>query len=115
MDAFLLLLRWFHFLFGITWIGILYYFNFVQVPFFAETEPAVRSGAIQKLVPRALWWFRWGAMGTVIVGIIYLLIWFRGTFPRFRYDQLMNIGWKVMIPIGMGAVMVNALLGMTRS
>jgi len=44
--------------------------------------------------------------------IIYLLIWFRGTFPRFRYDQLMNIGWKYMIPIGMGAVMVNALLGM---
>jgi NADH-quinone oxidoreductase subunit H len=44
--------------------------------------------------------------------VIYLLIWFRGTFPRFRYDQLMNIGWKYMIPIGMGAVMVNALLGM---
>ena len=44
--------------------------------------------------------------------IIYLLIWFRGTFPRFRYDQLMNIGWKVMIPIGMGAILVNALLGM---
>src|SRR5579883_993571 len=75
MDAFYLLLRWFHFLFGITWIGILYYFNFVQTPFFAETEPAVRSGAVQKLVPRALWWFRWGAMGTVIVGIIYLLLW----------------------------------------
>jgi uncharacterized membrane protein len=70
-----MLLRWFHFLFGITWIGILYYFNFVQVPFFAETDPAVRSGAVQKLVPRALWWFRWGAMGTVIVGFLYLLIW----------------------------------------
>jgi len=44
--------------------------------------------------------------------IVYLLIWFRGTFPRFRYDQLMNIGWKYMIPIGMGSLMVNALLGM---
>jgi len=44
--------------------------------------------------------------------IVYLMIWFRGTFPRYRYDQLMNIGWKVMIPIGMGAVMVNAALGM---
>ena len=44
--------------------------------------------------------------------IIYLLIWFRGTFPRFRYDQLMNIGWKIMIPVGMGAILVNALLGM---
>src|SRR2546425_1524005 len=47
--------------------------------------------------------------------IIYLLIWFRGTFPRFRYDQLMIIGWKYMIPIGMGALMVNALLGMPRA
>src|SRR5436190_476371 len=45
---------------------------------------------------------------------IYLLIWFRGTFPRYRYDQLMNIGWKVAIPVGMGAVVVNALLGMIR-
>ena len=45
--------------------------------------------------------------------IIYLLIWFRGTFPRYRYDQLMNIGWKVAIPIGMAAVLINAILGMT--
>lgn len=44
--------------------------------------------------------------------IIYLMIWFRGTFPRFRYDQLMNIGWKIAIPVGMGAVVVNAVLGM---
>src|SRR5437763_16645757 len=44
--------------------------------------------------------------------IVYLMIWFRGTFPRYRYDQLMNIGWKVMIPIGMAAVLVNAALGM---
>jgi NADH-quinone oxidoreductase subunit H len=46
--------------------------------------------------------------------VIYLLIWFRGTFPRFRYDQLMNIGWKILIPVGMGAVLVNAVLGMAR-
>jgi NADH-quinone oxidoreductase subunit H len=45
--------------------------------------------------------------------ILYTLIWFRGTFPRFRYDQLMNIGWKIAIPVGMAAVMINALLGMT--
>jgi NADH-quinone oxidoreductase subunit H len=44
--------------------------------------------------------------------IIYLMIWFRGTFPRFRYDQLMNIGWKMAIPVGMAAVVVNAVLGM---
>lgn len=46
---------------------------------------------------------------------IYTLIWVRGTFPRFRYDQLMNIGWKVMIPISLGAIFVNALIGMAKS
>jgi len=46
--------------------------------------------------------------------IIYLMIWFRGTFPRFRYDQLMNIGWKIAIPVGMAAVLINAVLGMLR-
>ena len=75
MEALLMLLRWLHFLFGITWIGLLYYFNLVQTPFFAETEAPVRSGAIQKLVPRALWWFRWGAMGTVIFGLLYFFAW----------------------------------------
>jgi uncharacterized membrane protein len=67
-------LRWIHFLAGITWIGILYYFNFVQTPFFAETEAPVRVGAIQKLVPRALWWFRWGAMFTFLAGILMYLM-----------------------------------------
>jgi NADH-quinone oxidoreductase subunit H len=47
--------------------------------------------------------------------IIYLMIWFRGTFPRFRYDQLMNIGWKYMIPIGMAAILVNAVVGMLKA
>ena len=65
-----------------------------------------------------------GPVNTAIIGlfwfmfkvgvIVYIMIWFRGTFPRFRYDQLMDIGWKYMIPIGMGALIVNALLGMTR-
>jgi uncharacterized membrane protein len=70
MEVYLFFLRWVHFLAGITWIGILYYFNFVQTPFFAETEAPVRSGAVQKLVPRALWWFRWGAMFTFLAGIL---------------------------------------------
>jgi len=42
--------------------------------------------------------------------IIYLMIWLRGTLPRFRYDQLMNIGWKVLIPAGMAAILVNAII-----
>jgi len=47
--------------------------------------------------------------------LIYLTIWFRGTFPRFRYDQLMNIGWKVAIPVGMASVLINALIGMAHA
>jgi uncharacterized membrane protein len=74
MDGFLFLLRWFHFFFGVTWIGLLYYFNFVQGPFFAETDAATKSGAIQKLVPRALWWFRWAALGTMATGLTILAI-----------------------------------------
>lgn len=66
------LVRWAHFLAGITWIGILYYFNFIQTEYFKEAEDAHRSGAIQKLVPRALWWFRWGAMFTFLTGVVLL-------------------------------------------
>src|ERR1022692_1083131 len=47
--------------------------------------------------------------------IVYMMIWFRGTFPRYRYDQLMDIGWKIAIPVGMASVMVNAVLGMLGS
>ena len=46
---------------------------------------------------------------------MYTMIWMRGTFPRYRYDQLMNIGWKYMIPIGMGAILVNAVVGMLKA
>jgi uncharacterized membrane protein len=63
-------LRWLHVLAGITWIGLLYYFNFVQVPSFAQLSPAARNEAIQKLATRALWWFRWAAVATAVLGIL---------------------------------------------
>jgi len=89
-------LRWIHFLAGVTWIGILYYFNFVQTPFFAETEAPVRIGAIQKLLPRALWWFRWGAMVTFLAGILmYIMKWGRqGTdiFFSQQYGVAITLG-----------------------
>lgn len=66
------LLRWGHFLFGITWIGLLYYFNLVQTEYFKEAEAPARVDAFTKLVPRALWWFRWGAMFTLLTGLILL-------------------------------------------
>ena len=63
-------LRWLHVLFGIAWIGLLYYFNFVQVPSFAEMSAPARNEAITKLASRALWWFRFAALGTAIFGIL---------------------------------------------
>ena len=66
------LARWGHFLFGITWIGLLFYFNFVQGEYFKEAEAPARVDAFTKLVPRALWYFRWGAMFTFLTGLILL-------------------------------------------
>ena len=65
--------RWAHVVVGIMWIGLLYYFNFVQVPAFAEMEAAARNNALDKLASRALWWFRWAAAATVATGILILL------------------------------------------
>ena len=42
--------------------------------------------------------------------IVYMFIWYRGTFPRYRYDQLMNVGWKYLIPISMGSLVVNGVV-----
>ena len=66
------LFRWIHVLAGITWIGLLYYFNFVQGEYFKESDGGAKSDVIQKLVPRALWWFRWGAMFTFLSGLAML-------------------------------------------
>ena len=54
---------------GVIWIGILYYFNFVQTEFFKVTDTGTKSAVISKLVPRALWWFRYGALLTFISGL----------------------------------------------
>jgi uncharacterized membrane protein len=64
--------RWGHVLAGITWIGLLYYFNFVQVPAFAQMDPAARADAMDKLAWRALWWFRWSSVLTVLTGLMIL-------------------------------------------
>jgi uncharacterized membrane protein len=66
------LARWGHFLFGITWIGLLYYFNFIQGEYFKEAEGDSRVDAFTKLVPRALWYFRWAAMFTFLTGVVLL-------------------------------------------
>ena len=68
------LTRWVHLLAGVTWIGLLYYFNFIQGEYFKEADGGAKSNVIQLMVPRALWWFRWGAMFTFLSGVylIYL-------------------------------------------
>ena len=104
MEAWLFLLRWFHFLAGITWIGMLYYFNFVQVPFFAGAEAPVRTGMITGgLVARALWWFRWGAMITFITGWLYML----HKIGQFGLQGFFNTsyGWAIFIGGIIGSLM----------
>src|SRR5688572_2130604 len=64
------LMRYAHIISGITWIGLLYYFNFVQTPAFAGFEAPARNEAFAKLVPRALWWFRYAALATLAFGLL---------------------------------------------
>jgi uncharacterized membrane protein len=71
-NALAFLFRWIHLLGGVAWIGLLWYFNFVQGEYFKEAEAAAKSNAIRKLVPRALWWFRWAALLTFLSGLAML-------------------------------------------
>lgn len=64
------LLRWFHVLSGIAWIGHLYFFNFVNLPMQAVLDDAAKKVVNPQLMPRALWWFRWAAMSTFVTGLI---------------------------------------------
>ncbi|BAM07674.1 urate hydroxylase PuuD [Leptospirillum ferrooxidans] len=67
-----LIMRWGHFLAGIMWIGLLYYFNFVQVPFLKAISPEAKAEAFKHLVPRALFFFRWASVLTVLFGLSIL-------------------------------------------
>jgi len=49
-----------------------------------------------------------------VAAVVYAIIWFRATWPRYRYDQLMNVGWKCLIPLGMAVILVNAVVGMLK-
>lgn len=95
MEGWYILLRWFHFLAGITWIGILYYFNFVQTPFFGtELGGTARGPMVRGLVPNALWWFRWGAMFTFLTG--WLIV-----FTKLGHDKLpLDSGYMTRILTG---------------
>jgi uncharacterized membrane protein len=68
---FLMLVRWIHFVAGITWIGLLFFFNLVNVPLMKELDPATKGKVMPLLMTRALWWFRNSAALTVLAGIVY--------------------------------------------
>ena len=90
-----LFFRWGHFLAGITWIGLLYYFNFVQVPYLKAVTAEAKAQAFKHLVPRALVWFRYSALATWLFGVFLL-----GTQGRLGEAFLLQ-GENAVI--GMGA------------
>ena len=94
------ILQWLHVFFGITWIGLLYYFNFVQIPTMPAIPAELKPGVSKYIAPSALFYFRWGAVFTVLTGL--LLAWSYGELvealtlqPDYR---LIGIGmWLALI------------------
>jgi len=96
------LIIWLHVLAGVTWIGLLYYFNFVQVPALAAAASddggPGGAGITKYVAPRALWWFRWGAALTWLTGAAYLM-----HSPTYDIVEVFRLG------MGAGAVNQSAL------
>ena len=98
-ELFNMLFRFGHILVGITWIGLLYYFNFVQTEYFKEAEEDARKDAVAKLAPRALWWFRWAAFLTFLTGLALL-----------HYISV-KITLEIILGAGMGTLMMLNVWG----
>lgn len=93
------LFRWLHVISGVMWIGLLWYFNFVQIPNMPNI-PDDQKPAIGKVIaPSALWWFRWGAMATIVTGLI--LAWLNGYIVDAIALGLTDGGASTPIGIGM--------------
>src|SRR5205809_7346055 len=73
-DALQALLRWIHIVAGIIWIGLLYFFNFVNAAFAATMDGPTKQKVVPELMPRALYWFRWGAAWTWVTGVLLLVL-----------------------------------------
>lgn len=100
-DGIYFLLRWLHFFFGVMWIGHLYYFNFTQGSAMAEADAGTKSGITRVLLPKALYWFRWGAMWTMTTGVLMLAI--KGHQVG---AQIFASSWGV-------AILIGSVLGLT--
>lgn len=94
-----------HVIVGIMWMGLLWFFNFVQTPAYAEMDAAARNNAFDKITWRALWWFRWAAAATVASGVLILL--FGGFGDADAYSSAV---WKS--PYGL-TLAVGILFGIT--
>jgi uncharacterized membrane protein len=103
MDIFLqALFRWMHVLFGVMWIGLLWYFNFVQTRKMPEIPAELKPAVSKFIAPEALFWFRWAAFFTVLMGLI--LAWNRGYLV-----QALALGFTEQ-PVGLGHTFIG--LGM---
>ncbi|MCX7979234.1 MAG: hypothetical protein N2578_09550, partial [Bdellovibrionaceae bacterium] len=91
--------KWLHFFFGVMWIGHLYYFNFTQGTFMAATDAPTKSQVQQKLLPVALWWFRWGAMWTFVTGLVML------SLMNSNFHPLTDWGHKILVGSAFGILM----------
>ncbi|MBL8843576.1 MAG: urate hydroxylase PuuD [Planctomycetes bacterium] len=100
------MLRWFHILAGITWIGLLYFFNLVNVPTQGKLDGPTKKAVNPELLPRALWWFRWGAAYTVLFGLI-LFYWkyMRGANMRDAEGGLSERAMWIMLGMTLGLIM----------
>ena len=92
----------FHVLNGILWIGLLYYFNFVQIPTMPKVPAELKGGVTKFIAPEALFWFRWAALGTVITGLI--VAWLKG----YLHEALLLRPGTVVIGIGMWLALIMA-------
>ena len=85
------LVRWGHILVGIAWIGLLYYFNFVQTEYVKVADPDAKADVMKKLAPNALWWFRWAAFLTFLTGLYLLYVQERAITTAITLGSLMGI------------------------
>ena len=91
--------RSFHILFGIAWIGLLYYFNFIQTEYVKVADPDAKTDVMKKLAPNALWWFRWAAFFTFLTGLILI------------HQITARIGTEIILGVTMGTIMMLNVWG----